>query len=187
VARGYLAGSGWSSYKKNRTVCGHQLPEGLSEADPLPEPIFTPTTKAQEGHDEPLTEAEASEHVGEPLFSEVKKLSLDIYKMGNARAKEAGMILADTKFEFGLDAAGGLYLIDEVLTPDSSRYWDVRTWKPGGSPPSFDKQFVRDYLQTLDWDKTPPGPRLSPEVIRGTSARYMEALERLMAKVAAAS
>lgn len=183
VARGYLAGSGWSSYKKDRSVCGHKLPEGLKESDPLPEPIFTPTTKAQTGHDEPLTEAEASELVGEPLYSQVQKLSLDIYKMGNARAKEAGMILADTKFEFGLDEAGGLYLIDEVLTPDSSRYWDMKTWKPGGSPPSFDKQFVRDYLLTLDWDKTPPGPRLSPEVMAGTSARYMEALERLTARI----
>lgn len=183
VARGYLAGSGWSSYKKNQTVCGHQLPAGLSEADPLPTPIFTPTTKAQEGHDEPLTENEASELVGEPLFSQVKKLSLDIYSMGNARAREAGMILADTKFEFGLDEAGGLYLIDEVLTPDSSRYWDAKTWKPGGSPPSFDKQFVRDYLLTLDWDRKPPGPRLSRQVIEGTSARYLEALQRLVEKI----
>lgn len=183
VTRGYLAGSGWSSYKKNRTVCGHQLPEGLSESDPLPAPIFTPTTKAQTGHDEPLTEQEASELVGEPLFSQVKKLSLDIYSMGNAHAKKAGMILADTKFEFGLDEDGGLYLIDEVLTPDSSRYWDMKTWKPGGSPPSFDKQFVRDYLTSLDWDKTPPGPRLSKEVIEGTSARYLEALERLIERI----
>lgn len=186
VTRGYLAGSGWSSYKKNRTVCGHQLPEGLSESDPLPAPIFTPTTKAQTGHDEPLTEQEASELVGEPLFSQVKKLSLDIYSMGNAHAKKAGMILADTKFEFGLDEDGGLYLIDEVLTPDSSRYWDMKTWKPGGSPPSFDKQFVRDYLTSLDWDKTPPGPRLSKEVIEGTSARYLEALERLIERIGGA-
>jgi phosphoribosylaminoimidazole-succinocarboxamide synthase len=180
VARGYLAGSGWSSYKKNGTVCGHVLPPGLQEAQQLPQAIFTPTTKAHTGHDEPLTEAQARALVGDTLFEQVRSLTLEIYALGHARAKKAGVILADTKFEFGHDANGGLYLIDEVLTPDSSRFWEASTWKPGGSPASFDKQFVRDYLLTLDWNQKPPGPRLPAEVIAGTQARYLEALRRLM-------
>lgn len=180
VARGYLAGSGWSSYKKSGTVCGHALPPGLREAQQLPESIFTPTTKAQTGHDEPLTEAEARALVGDTLFEQVRALTLEIYALGHARAKQAGVILADTKFEFGRDANGGLYLIDEVMTPDSSRFWEASTWKPGGSPASFDKQFVRDYLLTLDWNQKPPGPRLPAEVIAGTQARYLEALRRLL-------
>ena len=181
VARGYLAGSGWSSYRKDGTVCGHQLPPGLREADPLPEPIFTPTTKATAGHDEPLTEEEARKTVGDTVFDQVRLLTLEIYKMGLIRARRAGIILADTKFEFGFDEDGGLHLIDEVLTPDSSRFWEATTWRPGGSPPSFDKQFVRDYLETLTWDKRPPGPALPPDVVAGTQSRYLEALRRLLA------
>lgn len=181
VARGYLAGSGWSSYRKDGTVCGHRLPPGLAEAQELPRPIFTPTTKAKTGHDEPLTEAQARELVGDTVFEQVEMLTLEIYRLGHARARPTGMILADTKFEFGRDDAGGLYLIDEVLTPDSSRYWDAQAWRVGGSPASFDKQFVRDHLLTLDWNKKPPGPRLPPEVIAGTQARYLEALRRLLA------
>jgi phosphoribosylaminoimidazole-succinocarboxamide synthase len=181
VARGYLAGSGWASYKQDGTVCGHRLPAGLRESDPLPHPIFTPTTKAATGHDEPLTESQARALVGDTLFEQVRMLTLEIYRLGHARARRAGIILADTKFEFGQDDAGGLYLIDEVLTPDSSRFWDETTWQPGISPPSYDKQFVRDYLLTLKWDKKPPGPILPPEVIAGTQARYLEALRRLLA------
>lgn len=180
VARGYLAGSGWSSYRESGQVCGVSLPPGLREADPLPEPIFTPTTKAAAGHDEPIDEARARELVGDAVFEQVRDRSLAIYRLGLERAKTAGMILADTKFEFGTDEAGNLYLIDEVLTPDSSRYWEVSTWQPGGSPPSFDKQFVRDFLQTLDWNKQPPGPRLPDAVVRGTLERYLEALRRLL-------
>jgi phosphoribosylaminoimidazole-succinocarboxamide synthase len=180
VARGYLAGSGWSSYKETREVCGHRLPEGLQEAQALPEAIFTPTTKAAAGHDEPIDEGQAFELVGAGLGEQVKMLTLEIYALGHARARAAGMILADTKFEFGTDANGGLYLIDEVLTPDSSRFWDAAEWRPGRSPASFDKQFVRDYLLTLDWDRKPPGPRLPAEVIAGTQARYLEALRRLL-------
>ncbi len=180
VARGYLAGSGWSSYKNTGEVCGHRLPPGLQEAQELPQPIFTPTTKATTGHDEPLTEAEARQHVGDALFEQVRDLTLRIYSLGLAHARKAGVILADTKLEFGRDADGKLYLIDEVLTPDSSRFWEAATWKVGGSPASYDKQFVRDYLLTLSWDRKPPGPSLPPEVIQGTQQRYLEALRRLM-------
>lgn len=181
VARGYLAGSGWSSYKKTGEVCGHRLPPGLQEAQELPHPIFTPTTKAKTGHDEPLTEAQARTHVGDALFETVRELTLKIYGLGLAHARKAGVILADTKFEFGRDQSGKIYLIDEVLTPDSSRFWDASTWKIGGSPASYDKQFVRDYLLTLKWDQKPPGPRLPAEVIMGTQQRYLEALRRLLA------
>jgi len=181
VARGYLAGSGWSSYKKNGTVCGHRLPPGLGEAQELPEPIFTPTTKASAGHDMPLDEAGARALVGDATYELARKLTLGIYTMGQARARKAGILLADTKFEFGTDDRGVLHLIDEVLTPDSSRFWEAATWKIGGSPASYDKQFVRDYLLTLkDWNQQPPGPRLPAEVIRGTQERYLEALRRLM-------
>lgn len=181
VARGYLAGSGWSSYKKNGTVCGHKLPPGLGEAQELPEPIFTPTTKATTGHDMPLDEAGARQVVGDATFELTRKLTLDIYKMGQVRARKAGILLADTKFEFGYDDKGVLHLIDEVLTPDSSRFWEAATWKIGGSPASYDKQFVRDYLLTLkDWNQQPPGPPLPAEVIAGTQSRYLEALRRLM-------
>ena len=181
VARGYLAGSGWSSYKKNGTVCGHTLPPGLAEAQQLPEAIFTPTTKATTGHDMPLDEAGARQLVGDAVYEQTRGLTLEIYRLGHERAKKAGIILADTKFEFGHDASGVLHLIDEVLTPDSSRFWEAATWKLGGSPASYDKQFVRDYLLTLkDWNQQPPGPRLPAEVIRGTQDRYLEALRRLM-------
>ena len=181
VARGYLAGSAWSSYKKTGTVCGHRLPGGLAEAQALPEAIFTPTTKAVGGHDEPIDEAQARKLIGDSLCEQVKMLTLEIYTLGHAKARAAGMILADTKFEFGLDAKGGLHLIDELMTPDSSRFWDESTWKTGSSPPSFDKQYVRDYLLTLDWDQKPPGPKLPANVIAGTQARYLEALRRLLA------
>lgn len=180
VARGYLAGSGWSSYRRTGEVCGHRLPSGLQEAQELPEPIFTPTTKATAGHDEPLNEKEARKLVGDALFEQVRDLTLKIYRLGHAHARKAGIILADTKLEFGRDTAGNLYLIDEVLTPDSSRFWEMDTWRVGGSPPSYDKQFVRDYLLTLSWDQKPPGPRLPDEVIQGTRQRYLEALRRLM-------
>lgn len=181
VARGYLAGSGWSSYRKDGTVCGHKLPPGLGEAQQLPEPIFTPTTKATTGHDMPLDEAGARRLVGDAVYEQTRRLTLEIYRLGHERARKAGIILADTKFEFGHDASGVLHLIDEVLTPDSSRFWEAATWKIGGSPASYDKQFVRDYLLTLkDWNQQPPGPRLPAEVIRGTQDRYLEALRRLM-------
>jgi phosphoribosylaminoimidazole-succinocarboxamide synthase len=152
----------------------------LQEAQELPQPIFTPTTKAKSGHDEPLTEAKARAHVGDALFEKVRDLTLKIYGLGLAHAKKAGVILADTKFEFGRDQSGKIFLIDEVLTPDSSRFWEAATWKVGGSPASYDKQFVRDYLLTLKWDQKPPGPRLPAEVIGGTQQRYLEALRRLM-------
>jgi len=182
VVRGYLAGSGWSSYSKTGSVCGIRLPPGLRQADRLPEPIFTPTTKAPRGsHDAALDDAEASARVGADLYRRVKEASLALYRMGHDRAKDAGMILADTKFEFGTDAAGGLALIDEVLTPDSSRYWPADSYAPGGSPPSYDKQFVRDHLLGIAWDQKPPGPRLPADVILRTREKYLEALRRLTA------
>jgi len=183
VARGYLAGSGWGSYQETSSVCGHQLPPGLREADQLPEPIFTPPTKATVGHDEPVNEAQARDIVGSAVFDQVKMLSLEIYRLGCEHAARAGIVLADTKFEFGQDQEGGLFLIDEVLTPDSSRFWEAATWKPGASPASYDKQFVRDYLLTLDWDRKSPGPSLPEDVVAGTQRRYLEALERLISPV----
>lgn len=183
VARGYLAGSGWVSYRETGSVCGHHLPPGLREGDALPEPIFTPTTKATAGHDEPVDETQAREIVGDTVFEQVRMLSLEIYRLGCVHAARAGIILADTKFEFGQDSTGGLYLIDEVMTPDSSRFWESATWKPGSSPPSYDKQFVRDYLLTLDWDRRAPGPALPDQVVAGTRQRYLEALQRLLAAV----
>lgn len=183
VARGYLAGSGWTSYRDSGEVCGVKLPSGLQEAEQLPEPIFTPTTKAAAGHDEPINEQQARALVGNAVFDEVKARSLEIFAAGQERARAAGMILADTKFEFGTDEDGKVFLIDEVLTPDSSRYWEESTWKLGCSPPSFDKQFVRDYLLTLDWDKKPPGPVLPAPVVSGTMDKYLEALRRLLETV----
>ncbi len=180
VVRGYLAGSGWSSYQKSGDVCGVKLPGGLSEAEVLPESIFTPTTKAVKGHDEPIDEEASRQLVGDRVYEVVRRLSLEIYGMGHALAKKAGIILADTKFEFGLDDAGDIYLIDEVLTPDSSRYWPAESYEIGMSPPSFDKQFVRDYLLTLDWDKQYPGPELPAEIVEKTQAKYLSALEKLM-------
>lgn len=179
VVRGYLSGSGWKDYQKTGRVQGFQLPPGLKESDKLPEPIFTPTTKATAGHDQPLTEAEARELVGSELYERLRDLSLRIYRFGHDFARERGIIIADTKFEFGwVDEE--LSLIDEVLTPDSSRFWPVDSYAPGGPQPSYDKQFVRDYLLTLkNWDQKPPGPGLPPEVVEGTRTRYAQAYEKL--------
>ncbi len=181
VARGYLIGSGWSAYQKTGEVCGIKLPAGLRQADRLPEPIFTPTTKAAVGsHDEPINDAQGAAAIGAELYERVKATSLRLYALGHERARAAGMILADTKFEFGTDAAGNLLLIDEVLTPDSSRYWPAEAYAPGGSPPSYDKQFVRDHLLALAWDQRPPGPRLPAEVILRTQEKYLAALRNLL-------
>jgi phosphoribosylaminoimidazole-succinocarboxamide synthase len=181
VARGYLIGSGWSSYQKTGEVCGNRLPAGLPQAGKLPAPLFTPTTKAPKGqHDEPINDAQGAAIVGQALYDQVKAHSLALYKFGHDRAKQAGMILADTKFEFGTDAAGKVYLIDEVLTPDSSRYWPADEYRTGISPPSYDKQFVRDHLLALKWDQTPPGPRLPAEVISRTRDKYLAALKNLI-------
>ena len=180
VVRGYLIGSGWKDYKATGQVCGIELPAGLVQAQQLPEPIFTPATKAAVGdHDENISFDQAAELVGPKLAERVRELSIQIYKEGAAYAAEHGIIIADTKFEFGLDADGELYLIDEVLTPDSSRFWPATEYATGISPPSFDKQYVRDYLETLDWDKTAPGPSLPAEVIEHTSEKYRQALELL--------
>jgi phosphoribosylaminoimidazole-succinocarboxamide synthase len=181
IVRGYLAGSGWTSYAKSGSVCGIALPGGLRQADRLPEPIFTPTTKAPKGsHDEAIDDAQGIAAVGAQLYAKVRETSLALYRYGHERAKDAGMILADTKFEFGTDSTGALVLIDEVLTPDSSRYWPVDSYKPGSSPPSYDKQFVRDYLLGLSWDQKPPAPRLPREVITRTGEKYLAALRSLM-------
>jgi phosphoribosylaminoimidazole-succinocarboxamide synthase len=187
VVRGYLAGSGWSSYQKSGDVCGIRLPAGLRQADRLPEPIFTPTTKAPKGeHDAPIDDAQGAALVGPDLYARLKELSLALYRFGHDRAQRAGMILADTKFEFGTDAAGGLWLIDELLTPDSSRYWPADSYAPGSSPPSYDKQFVRDHLLAIRWDQRPPGPTLPPDVIARTREKYLSALRNLLAGDAAA-
>ena len=179
VVRGYLTGSGWKDYEATGAVCGHQLAEGLGDSDKLPEPIFTPATKAQEGHDENIDRARAAELVGQERFDEVERVSLELYGFASAYAAERGILLADTKFEFGLDEAGRLVLGDEAFTPDSSRFWPADEYEPGRPQPSFDKQFVRDYCETLGWDKTPPGPELPDEVVAGSRARYVEAFERL--------
>ena len=179
VVRGYLTGSGWKDYKATGAVCGHQLAEGLGDSDKLPEPIFTPATKAQEGHDENIDRARGAELVGQERFDEVEQVSLELYGFASAYAAERGILLADTKFEFGLDEAGRLVLGDEAFTPDSSRFWPADEYEPGRPQPSFDKQFVRDYCETLGWDKTPPGPELPDEVVAGSRARYVEAFERL--------
>ena len=181
VTRGYLIGSGWSSYQKTGAVCGIQLPAGLRQADRLAAPIFTPTTKAPKGqHDEPINDAQAAAIIGAALYEKVKTTSLALYQFGHDRAKQAGMILADTKFEFGTDASGALFLIDEVLTPDSSRYWPAAEYRPDCSPPSYDKQFVRDHLVALKWDQQPPAPRLPAEVIARTQEKYLAALRNLL-------
>ena len=180
VVRGYLIGSGWKDYQHSGAVCGIALPPGLVMADRLPEPLFTPATKAAAGsHDENVSYAEIAGLLGEGIASQVRQLSLALYEFAAQYALARGIIIADTKFEFGLNEAGQVVLMDEVLTPDSSRFWPVDTWKPGSSPPSFDKQFVRDYLETLDWNKKAPGPRLPAEVIRGTADKYAQALQRL--------
>ena len=181
VARGYLIGSGWNSYQRTGEVCGIKLPAGLRQADKLPVPIFTPTTKAPKGqHDEPIDDAQGAAAIGATLYERVKATSLALYQLGHDRARKAGMILADTKFEFGTDAAGALYLIDEVLTPDSSRYWPADEYRPDCSPPSYDKQFVRDYLLTLDWDQRPPGPRVPADIVARTRDKYLQALRNLI-------
>ena len=181
VARGYLIGSGWSSYQKTGEVCGIKLPAGLRQADKLPAPIFTPTTKAPKGqHDEPINDAQGAAIIGAALYEQVKAMSLKLYSFGHDRAKQAGMILADTKFEFGTDAAGNLFLIDEVLTPDSSRYWPAADYRPDCSPPSYDKQFIRDHLLAIKWDQKPPAPTLPAEVITRTQEKYLAALKNLL-------
>ncbi|MCX7111906.1 MAG: phosphoribosylaminoimidazolesuccinocarboxamide synthase [Proteobacteria bacterium] len=180
VVRGYLTGSGWKDYQKTGAVCGISLPKYLQMAQQLPEPVFTPSTKAEMGtHDENIDFAKMAGLLGQAMAERVRDASLRIYREAAAYALQRGIIIADTKFEFGLDHNGELYLIDEVLTPDSSRFWPVDEYKVGISPPSFDKQIVRDYLETLDWDKTPPGPRLPPEILAKTAAKYREAEIRL--------
>ncbi len=180
VVRGYLIGSGWKDYKATGEVCGIALPDGLEQAARLPEPLFTPATKAAVGdHDENISFERAAQLIGPDLAQRVKELATKLYLQGVAHAATKGIIIADTKFEFGLDDAGKLYLIDEVLTPDSSRFWPISEYATGISPPSFDKQFVRDYLETLDWDKTAPGPKLPADAIEKTAAKYRQALELL--------
>ncbi len=180
IVRGYLIGSGWKDYQRSGAVCGIDLPRGLRQADRLPEPIFTPSTKAAVGdHDENISFVRTVELLGADLAERVRSVSLRLYREAAAYALERGIIIADTKFEFGLDAGDTLTLIDELFTPDSSRFWPASSYEPGTSPPSFDKQFVRDYLETLDWNKKPPGPELPREVVARTAAKYNEALERL--------
>ncbi|RPJ84385.1 MAG: phosphoribosylaminoimidazolesuccinocarboxamide synthase [Acidobacteria bacterium] len=179
VVRGYLAGSGWAEYRKTGRVCGIELPTGLREADRLPEPIFTPSTKAEAGHDINITEEEAGRLVGQALIARLRDLSLQVYTMGAAHAESRGIIVADTKFEFGIAGGDEVILIDEVLTPDSSRFWPKDGYRPGGSQPSFDKQYVRDYLEQIHWNKQPPVPSLPGEVVERTREKYVEALRRL--------
>lgn len=178
VVRGYLAGSGWKDYQETGSVCGHKLPAGLQIASKLPEPIFTPATKSESGHDLNIDWSEACRIVGEKTATRARDLSLMVYKAGSEFAADKGIIVADTKFEFGI-RDDELLLIDECLTPDSSRFWPADSYVVGKSPPSYDKQFVRDYLETLNWDKTPPGPKLPQDAIDKTSAKYLEAYERL--------
>ncbi len=183
IVRGYLIGSGWKDYRQTGKVCGIELPAGLQLADRLPEPIFTPSTKADVGeHDVNIDFARTRELIGNELAEQVREVSIRIYAACAAYALERGIIIADTKFEFGLDEDGSLVLIDEILTPDSSRFWPADSYRPGTSPASFDKQFVRDYLETLDWDKRAPGPRLPAEILEKTAAKYREAQERLTGK-----
>jgi phosphoribosylaminoimidazole-succinocarboxamide synthase len=179
VVRGYLAGSGWKDYQADGTTSGHVLPEGLRESDRLPQPIFTPATKAQTGHDENIGRARAAELVGEELFAQVEGVAIELYRFASEHAAERGVIIADTKFELGRDEKDRLVLGDEALTPDSSRFWPADEYEPGRGQPSFDKQFVRDYCETLGWGKTSPGPELPEDVVEGTRARYVEAFERL--------
>jgi len=186
VVRGYLAGSGWAEYSRTGAVCGHRLPDGLREADPLPEPIFTPSTKAEVGHDENISREQLADAVGADLARQLEERSIALYREGARRAEAVGLILADTKFEFGwID--GELAVIDEVLTPDSSRFWDAAHYAPGSSPQSFDKQFVRDFVAASGWNKEPPAPTLPDDVIRGTRDRYVAAYERLTGRAWAAS
>jgi phosphoribosylaminoimidazole-succinocarboxamide synthase len=179
VVRGYLSGSGWKSYEERGEVCGIALPDGLRESDRLTEPIFTPTTKAAEGHDEPLTAEQAANLVGDERYAEAERISIELYRTAAEYAAGKGIIIADTKFELGLDERGIVVLGDEAFTPDSSRFWPADEYEPGGPQPSYDKQFVRDYAELLGWDKTPPGPELPDEVVTGTRARYLEAFEQI--------
>lgn len=182
VVRGYLVGSGWKDYKRTGEVCGHKLPENLRESDELSEPIFTPATKAEEGHDENISEAQMRDIIGGEATDTLRDISLRLYSEARDYARTRGIIIADTKFEFGRDKDGRITLIDEALTPDSSRFWPADEYEPGRSQPSFDKQFVRDYLESLDWDKRPPAPPLPKEVAEATTARYLEAYRLLTGK-----
>jgi phosphoribosylaminoimidazole-succinocarboxamide synthase len=179
VVRGYITGSGWKDYQATGATSGHRLPAGLRESDRLPEPIFTPSTKADEGHDENIDLDQAGELVGAERLQEVERVSLELYRFASDHALARGIIIADTKFEFGVDADGRLVLADEAFTPDSSRFWPAADYEPGRGQPSFDKQFVRNYCESLGWDKTPPGPELPDDVVAGTRARYIEAFEAL--------
>jgi phosphoribosylaminoimidazole-succinocarboxamide synthase len=179
VVRGYLSGSGWKDYRATGAVCGHDLPEGLVESQQLPEPIFTPATKATSGHDENIDRERALDLIDADLYGAAERVSVALYRFASDYARERGIIIADTKFELGVDADGRLVLGDEALTPDSSRFWPADGYAPGGAPPSFDKQFARDYCESIGWDKAYPGPELPDEVVAGTRARYVEAFERL--------
>ena len=179
VVRGYLVGSGWKDYKATGTVCGHSLPPGMVEAQKLPKPLFTPSTKATDGHDQNIDRDAGVLLVGEERLNRLEQVAIELYETAAEYALERGIIIADTKFEFGEDETGRMVLGDEALTPDSSRFWPADEYATGGSPPSYDKQYVRDWLETLDWDKTPPGPAIPDEVVAGTRARYVEAYERL--------
>jgi phosphoribosylaminoimidazole-succinocarboxamide synthase len=179
VVRGYLAGSGWADYRERGEICGHRLPAGLVESDRLPEPILTPATKATEGHDLNISETEAAELCGAEVYASARAAALALYRFAATHAEERGILLADTKFELGVDAAGTVALADEALTPDSSRFWPAAGYAPGGPQPSFDKQFVRDFCLSTGWDRTAPGPDLPHDVVAGTRARYVEAFERL--------
>ena len=180
VVRGYLAGSGWKDYQRSGEVCGHQLPAGLRESEQLAKPIFTPATKAQTGHDENISEQQMAGIVGDEATEFLRETSLRLYQEASEYARQRGIIIADTKFEFGRDRQGRIILIDEVLTPDSSRFWPARDYQVGKSQASFDKQYVRDYLEGLDWNKQPPAPPLPPEVAQAATARYLEAYELLV-------
>lgn len=182
VVRGYLVGSGWKDYLRTGEVCGHKLPEGLRESDELPAPLFTPSTKAEQGHDENITEDQVREIIGEDTTAELRETSLRLYSEARDYARQRGIIIADTKFEFGRDKEGRLTLVDEVLTPDSSRFWPAEDYEPGRSQPSFDKQYVRDYLETLNWNKKPPAPAIPPEIAAATTARYLDAYRLLTGK-----
>ena len=179
VVRGYLTGSGWKDYLATGAVCGHRLREGLEESEQLLEPLFTPSTKAVTGHDENITREQAVELVGDELAERLERVSIELYRFAAAHAAARGILIADTKFEFGLDPDGRLHLGDEALTPDSSRFWPADGYEPGRAQPSYDKQFARDYCETVGWDKTDPGPELPDDVVTGTRARYVEAFERL--------
>ncbi len=184
IVRGYIIGSGWKDYQQSGAICGIDLPTGLKQADKLPRVLFTPSTKAAAGdHDENVDFEQVAGLIGVDLASTIRDASIEIYEFARCHALERGIIIADTKFEFGLDEAGKLYLMDEVLTPDSSRFWPQESWQPGSSPPSFDKQYVRDYLETLDWNKRAPGPALPADIVAATVKKYAEACQRLTSNV----